>query len=284
MATITNQAALSYNGITTLSNITVGELVEVLSATKSTAESTYSAAERKTYVVSLVNTGPTALTGLTVSDDLGGYAFDTATVYPMTYVDGSLLYYVGGVLQPTPTVTAGPPLTVSGISVPAGGNAALVYEVALNEYAPPTVGGTVTNTATISGSSLVNDATASATVSAVAAPDLSITKAMSPVTVTENGTVTYTLTLINRGNTAAATTDELVLTDTFDPILSDITVSFEGLVWTEGTQYTYDSATGLFTTTAGALTVPAATFTQDASTGAYTVTPGTATLTVTGTL
>lgn len=284
MATITNQAALSYNGITTLSNITVGELVEVLSATKSTAESTYSAAERKTYVVSLVNTGPTALTGLTVSDDLGGYAFDTATVYPMTYVDGSLLYYVGGVLQPTPTVTAGPPLTVSGISVPAGGNAALVYEVALNEYAPPTVGGTVTNTATISGSSLVNDVTASATVSAVAAPDLSITKAMSPVTVTENGTVTYTLTLINRGNTAAATTDELVLTDTFDPILSDITVSFEGLVWTEGTQYTYDSATGLFTTTAGALTVPAATFTQDASTGAYTVTPGTATLTVTGTL
>ena len=284
MATITNQAALSYNGITTLSNITVGELVEVLSATKSTAESTYSAAERKTYVVSLVNTGPTALTGLTVSDDLGGYAFNTATVYPMTYVDGSLLYYVGGVLQPTPTVTAGPPLTVSGISVPAGGNAALVYEVALNEYAPPTVGGTVTNTATISGSSLVNDVTASATVSAVAAPDLSITKAMSPVTVTENGTVTYTLTLIKRGNTAAATTDELVLTDTFDPILSDITVSFEGLVWTEGTQYTYDSATGLFTTTAGALTVPAATFTQDASTGAYTVTPGTATLTITGTL
>lgn len=284
MATITNQAALSYNGITTLSNITVGELVEVLSATKSTAESTYSAAERKTYVVSLVNTGTTALTGLTVSDDLGGYAFDTATVYPMTYVDGSLLYYVGGVLQPTPTVTAGPPLTVSGISVPAGGNAALVYEVALNEYAPPTVGGTVTNTATISGSSLVNDVTASATVSAVAAPDLSITKAMSPVTVAENGTVTYTLTLINRGNTAAATTDELVLTDTFDPILSDITVSFEGLVWTEGTQYTYDSTTGLFTTTAGALTVPAATFAQDSTTGAYTVTPGTATLTVTGTL
>lgn len=34
MATITNQAALSYNGVTTLSNIAVGELVEVLTATK----------------------------------------------------------------------------------------------------------------------------------------------------------------------------------------------------------------------------------------------------------
>ena len=38
MATITNQAALSYNGVTTLSNIAVGELVEVLTATKTAAD------------------------------------------------------------------------------------------------------------------------------------------------------------------------------------------------------------------------------------------------------
>ena len=53
---------------------------------------------------------------------------------------------------------------------------------------------------------------------------------------------------------------------------------------TEGTQYTYDPATGLFATAAGQIPVPAATYTQDPVTGAYTMTPGIATLTVTGTI
>ena len=64
MATITNQAALSYNGVTTLSNIAVGELVEVLTATKTAADTTYTAGGIKTFVISLVNSSAAALTGL----------------------------------------------------------------------------------------------------------------------------------------------------------------------------------------------------------------------------
>ena len=73
MATITNQAALSYNGVTTLSNIAVGELVEVLTATKTAADTTYTAGGVKTFVISLVNSSAAALTGLTVTDTLGSY-------------------------------------------------------------------------------------------------------------------------------------------------------------------------------------------------------------------
>jgi len=61
-------------------------------------------------------------------------------------------------------------------------------------------------------------------------------------------------------------------------------VTFDGAVWTEGVQYNYDEATGLFTTVPGQILVPAATYTQDPVTGAYSVTPGTATLVVTGTI
>ena len=75
------------------------------------------------YAVSIVNTGVTDLTDVTVEDDLGGYDFGGATVYPLAYVDGSVLYYVGGVLQTAPAVEAGPPLVFSGIEVPAGANA-----------------------------------------------------------------------------------------------------------------------------------------------------------------
>lgn len=284
MATITNQAALSYNGVTTLSNVAVGELVEVLTVSKTAAGNTYTADGRKTFAISLVNSGATALTGLTITDTLGSYAFGGRTLYPLTYVDGSLLYYVNGALQATPTVTASEPLTVSGINIPAGGNAMVVYSANVNEYAPLGGEDTITNTATVTGSGLANPVTAAETITASAAPQLTISKGISPTTIAENGTVTYTLTLLNRGNTAAAVTDDLVITDTFNPVLNNVSVQFNGTPWTAGTQYTYNAATGAFATTAGALTVPAATFTQDPATGVFTVNPGTAQLTITGTL
>ena len=65
----------------------------------------------------------------------------------------------------------------------------------------------------------------------------------------------------------------------------DITgVTFNGASWTQGTQYTYNEATGLFTTADAAVTVPAASYVQDTDTGAWTTTPGVSTLTVSGTL
>ena len=75
----------------------------------------------------------------------------------------------------------------------------------------------------------------------------------------------------------------MVLTDTFDPVLNPITVTYEGAAWTEGVNYTYNTATGAFATLPGQITVPAATYTQNPD-GSYTVTPGSAVLTVTGTV
>ena len=107
---------------------------------------------------------------------------------------------------------------------------------------------------------------------------------MSPSVVTEGGELTYTVTVSNNGNTDAVATDDIVISDTFDPRLSDITVTLNGETLTAGTDYTYDEATGAFATAAGRVTVPAAIFTQDPTSGEQVVTPGTATLTVTGTV
>lgn len=283
MAIFTNQATLSYNNTVTTSNVTTGELLEVLSVTKTALDSTYTPGDTVVYVVNLANAGSTAFTGLTVTDDLGAYAFDGGSVSPLDYVDGSLRYFVGGVLQPTPIVTAGDTLVVDGISVPAGGNALLVYEARLNQYAPADVESTITNTASVTGGGLISPISDTATIAAAAAPYLTISKSLCPQTVTENGQLTYTFVLQNSGNTPATAADNAVITDTFDPALSNLTVTFNGTVWTEGVEYTYDEATGLFTTVPGAVTVPAATYNQSES-GAWVIVPGTSTLTVTGTV
>ena len=284
MAIFSNQATLTYNGGTTNSNIVYGELLEVLTATKTAVEGSYTPGDRLTYVVTLRNTGTTALTNLTVTDDLGGYPFGTGTVYPLTYVADSAQVFVGGVPQAAPAVTPGPPLVITGINVPAGGDTVIVYQALVNSFAPPAAESTIVNTVTITGGGLASSITATETVPVDNAPALTITKAMSPAQVVDNQQITYTFLIQNTGNTPVVATDNAVITDTFDPILSNLVVTFDGTAWTQGVQYNYTPATGLFATVPGQITVPAATYTQDPTTGAYTITPGTATLTVTGTI
>ena len=284
MAIFSNQATLVYNGNTTNSNIAYGEILDVLAATKTAIEGTYTPGDLVTYVVTLRNTGNTTLNGLTVTDDLGAYQLGGATVYPLTYEAGSAALFVDGVPQAAPAVTAGPPLVVSGISIPGGSDAVLVYQARANNFANPAEGGTIVNTVTVTGNGLNAPATATETITAAAAPVLTISKSINPTQVVDNDRVTYTFVIQNSGNQAVVATDNAAITDVFDPILTDLTVTYNGVAWTEGVQYTYDTATGLFTTLPGSITVPAATYTQDPVTGAYSVTPGIATLVVTGTI
>ena len=284
MAIFTNQATLTYNGSSTNSNIAYGEILDVLVATKTAVEGSYTPGQIVTYVVTLRNTGNASLTGLVVTDDLGGYDFNGATVYPLTYEDGSVAMFTNGVPQAAPAVTAGPPLVFSNITVPAGGDVVIVYQAQANAFANPAVGGRIDNTVTVTGDGLSAPITATETVVANAAPVLTISKSITPSQVVDNDRVTYTFVIQNSGNQAVVATDDAAITDTFDPILTALAVTFDGTAWAQGVQYNYNEATGLFTTVPGQILVPAATYTQDPTTGAYTATPGIATLVVTGTI
>ncbi len=285
MAQFTNQATVSYNGITVNSNIVTGEITQVLSAFKEATTDNYSAGEIVTYVVSIQNSGAVDYTGLVITDNLGEYAFGTDTRVPLTYEGDPILYLVNGQPQATPVVTAGPPLVITGINVPANGNATIIYRARANEFAPLTNGTTILNTVTINGGGLSEDITATNTVTANGGPTLSIFKELTPTTVVENGQILYTFTIQNSGTEAADVTDNVAITDTFSPRLeAPIVVTLDGAVLTETGNYTYDATTGFFATVPGRITVPAATVTQDPVTGAYSVTPGVTVVTVSGTL
>ena len=282
MAIFTNQATLSYRNGTVSSNTVTGEILEALSVTKNALPDTYSRDDVITYVVSIVNSGATAISGITASDDLGAYLFNTSTLVPLTYVPDSAAYYLDGVLQPTPTVTAGTNLVFSGITVPANGNALLIYQARANSFAPPAGGSEIVNTVTLSGAGICNGLVATETITASSEPSLGITKEISPSTVTENGQLTYTFTVQNFGNVEATAADDLAIIDTFEPALGTVTVTYNGVVWTQGVQYNYDPATGVFSTVAGNITVPAATYMQDPVSGEWSVLPGESVIVVTG--
>ena len=284
LAQFTNQAQLSYNDSVVNSNIAVGEILEVISATKTAVGSTYGSDSDVTYVISLINSGTVPYTNLTVTDDLGVYPFGTTSLVPLTYNEGTVRYYINGNLQPAPAVTDdGTTLVFSGINVPAGGNATIVYEVSTNRFAPLDTASSITNTATVSGGG-ITPVTAQATVTAESEPELSVTKSINPVPVAENGTLTYTFVIQNTGNSPVTSDDLATVTDTFNPTLSDLTVTFNSETLVSPTDYTYDETSGVFSTVAGVITVPAATFTQDPTTGVWITTPGVSTLTITGTV
>ncbi len=276
MAIFTNQAQLTYNGRTILSNIAQGEIPEAYTFEKAALGDSYASGDTKTYVLTLQNTSGAALSGVTISDNLGEFGTVGATRRPLTYT-GPIVAFINGVEsgEITPTTTT-PNLTFTLPTVPAGGNAVVVYNTTVNNLAPLATGSTITNTATASGGGILNPITASDTITVTDEPLLGIQKTVSPTSITD-GVVTYTITIENYGNTPST---DAVLSDTFDPILGNIAVTLNGTTLSPD-NYTYSEDTGVFTTNAGVITVPVASYTTGAD-GAITVTPGTAVVTVRG--
>lgn len=283
MATFYNQATLSYNGNVTSSNVTTGVIPEVLTAQKNAVNPNYTAYGSVAYVVSIINNGNTDMTNVKVVDDLGSYlpAGSTEEVAPLTYLTGSATSYVNGDQQDNINVESESPLTITGITVPAGGSTMIIYAAKPNEYAPLDSMGSITNTAVISGIGFA-DISASDTITPVTGAELAISKSLSPTQVAENGEVVYTFIIQNFGNSASTIEDDVIFHDDFNPILSGVTAEFNGTPWVEGKDYTYDEETGEFDSINGSITVDAAKFAWDAETNRRLVTPGVSVLVIKG--
>lgn len=282
MATFSNQASLRIGGAVTNSNVVTGEITNGIELVKLAVSADYGAGESVTYLVSLRNDTAIPYNDVTVTDDLGAFTLigGTDLIVPLDYIDGSLVYLVNGVISEGLTVLAGPPLTISGINIPAGGTVTLIYEGRVNDLAPLAEGSQIINTV---NAGLCESQIATATVAVRSESQLSIAKSVSSTVVTDCE-LAYTFVIQNTGNAAVVATDNLIVSDVFNPILKNIEVTLDGVTLEEGVGYTYDELTGVFSTTEGAIAVPAATYTRDPATGAVTTTPGSVVLTVSGTV
>ncbi len=283
MATFFNRATLSYSGGVVNSNITSGEIIAPLSISKTAVFDEYSGGSEVTYAVNILNAGNDAINDLTVVDDLGAYDFEGDSYRPLDYVVGSVRYFVNGILQSAPTVSLSDGLQISGIDVPADGVATLLYTARINGFAPLESGSQIENTVSLVGE-CAEGVSDSEIITVADGADLDITKSLSPTTVTCSGSLTYTIEIINNGNRATVATDNVIVTDVFDPALENLTVTYNGVAWTQPDDYTYDPETGVFRTSLGAITVPAATYVRDEETGEWITVPGRVTIVINGNL
>ena len=282
MAVFTNQATLSYGSGITNSNVVTGEVVSVLTAAKCALSTSYMPDGNITYIVSIANSGTLDYDGVTITDNLGEYRLGANSFTPLDYIEGTVRYYKNGAEQPALHPTSTQPLVIQDITVPAGGNAIILYEAKVNGSAPPDQNGSITNRAAITSPQLTKPIDISDTIVCERRARLNITKSICPASVVENSELQYTFVIQNSGNISAGADDDVVISDKFDPPLRSLTVELDGVPLTQNSGYTYDSTTGEFATLAKVITVPPAVFSQNSSTGSYTMTPGVNLLTVTG--
>ncbi len=284
MAAFYNQATLSYNNTVVNSNTVTGEMIETLSITKTALDPTYTQGDILAYAVSIVNTGEADYTGLTLTDNLGAYEYNTDTLIPLEYVDGSVHCFVNGVLQDQPSATAaGDTIVFSDLTVPAQGSAVIIYEAAVTGFAPLGTGQSITNTAELAGAGIADTLASSAVSQASQDPELTVSKSVSPSEVAKSGTLTYSFLIGNNGASPALADDNVSLSDVFDPVLNNISVTLNGAAF-DRANYTYDEDTGSFATVPGTITVPAAVYSQNPATGEWVSQPGTAVLVISGTV
>lgn len=285
MATIENFATVSYTsgGVTEtkVSNLAEIGLESAISFAKTTLGDTYSEDSVITYILSITNTSANTVSNIKITDDLGSFLFGTIELTPLGYTAPALLLIDGQDVSAQLTVddtTAGS-LVFNFPSLPAGATANIVYRATVNEYAPLDLNSAIVNTAALTSDSDCADGTASATVTAASAANVSVFKQMAPNPVVCGDVVTYTIRIYNYGNIPA---EDVVLTDTFNPAPDTITVSKDGVLL-GGSEYSYVG--GTLTTPVGTgtpVSVPAATFTRDSETGILNVTPGVVEYVITG--
>ena len=285
MATIENFATVSYTsgGVTEtkVSNLAEIGLESAISFAKATLGDTYSEDSVITYILSITNTSANTVSNIKITDDLGSFIFGTIELTPLGYTAPALLLIDGQDVSAQLTVddtTAGS-LVFSFPTLPAGATANIVYRASVNEFAPLDLNSAIVNTATLTSDSDCADGSASATVTAASAANVSVFKQMAPNPVVCGDVVTYTIRIYNYGNIPA---EDVVLTDTFNPAPDTITVSKDGVLL-GGSEYSYVG--GTLTTPVGTgtpVSVPAATFTRDSETGILNVTPGVVEYVITG--
>lgn len=282
---ITNQASINYqyNGqtATAVSNVATATLTEALSAEKVSVEQVYRLGEELTFSASFANSSGAALTNVTVSDDLGSYQYGTSTLTPLTFVEPAILFVDGVFSGNIAGTVSESSVTFIIPTLASGSRAQIIYKAAVNNYAQLVEGSQIINTVSITANGMANPVTASNTVTVDNYADVTITKSMTPSSVTDGEALTYTFVINNYGNAEAT---NIVLVDSFDPAPENIVVQVNG-VTVPSTDYSYTG--GVLTLPSGGtytLSLPASTITQSIVDGLVTVTPSSLTVTVTGTI
>lgn len=223
--TVTNQASVSfeYDGapapITNDSNVVSAVINDEYSfdLELTSSSTSYRPGETITYFVKITNTGSAGLSNINISDDMASGVID--------YIAGTAqMIYNDNITALAPS-NINPLVLTLPMTLPAGESVIVTYNTDVDEFLTARVT-EIINTVTVTaaaGTGTVSK-TASLTLTIEDYADVLIEKFQSADNVNNNGTITYTLVLTNKGNldaTNVVVTDQLPTQFAITSIISD---------------------------------------------------------------
>jgi uncharacterized repeat protein (TIGR01451 family) len=278
MATIiTNQATINYKfgtvSASAVSNITSAAIVGSFEIEKTSLNNTYRIGENITYIITLKNNG-SVLDELSVTDDLGSFEFNNLSLKALDFVGPAELFINGNFISTLIPVVDFNGITFKINNFPAGGTAQIIYLAKPNAYAGICCGDEIENSVTAECNCPCNNLPLSTSNVLIAEcfADVRIAKSVCPNPIVCGDEITYMFDITNYGNIDAT---DVVLTDTFEPPLTDLKVYLDAVELSEN-DYTYVNGTLTIPSPDGELdlTIAAATCERDPQTGETSLDPG----------
>lgn len=288
MATIiTNRATVSYSFGTAfasaVSNITTAKLNAALSITKIALSETYRIGSELTYIITVTNNSSTQTNALSVTDDLGTGSIDCSELTPLTLIGNARLFINGAFAEEIVPIYVDRSVIFNIGHIPANAAAQIIYTAEVNNLAGCCSECTITNRACVRfvcDCPCAETVCAECTVTAEDYAELRIIKSVCPNSLVCGERIRYLIDVYNYGNIEAT---DVVLTDSFDPALSDLEVRIGGIL-IPADEYVYsDGNLTLPSLNGRALTVPAA-ICERGEDCRYSVTPSEISIEISGTV
>ena len=166
MPLIENFATVSYTsgGVTEtrVSNVAEISVESAVGFTKTSVGNTYKDNSILTYILTVTNSSGSAITGSTITDNLGTYVFGASELTPLKFLSPAVLLINGQDVSAQLTVddTVPSSLTFTLPTIPAGATANIIYKAQTTDYAPLSTDSTITNTSTFESNSECADSSA----------------------------------------------------------------------------------------------------------------------------
>lgn len=285
MGKFVNQTQLTFGNNIIKSNIVEGEILEALIGNKVTLTDQYLFDSVITYFINLTNNSEKDISSINIEDNLATYTINKNEYTPLDYIDGSSKLFIDGKEEQKIDIIKNKHNVIfKNITLKKNQTITLVYQGKINSYAPLGENNSIINKAKITYPNMTDSLVLESQLCYSNKANVKLEKSIDKTVYKSGEKIKHVIKILNYGINDLSLINNLTIKETFSPILKNIEVTYNGVKWTNGVNYSYNSASGNFITLSNQIALFKAKITKNENTNEYNLIPSFATLIIEGTI
>lgn len=285
MGKFVNQTQLTFGNNIIKSNIVEGEILEALIGNKVTLTDQYLFDSVITYFINLTNNSERDISSINIEDNLATYTINNNEYTPLDYIDGSSKLFINGKEEQNLDIVKNKHNVIfKNITLKKNQTITLVYQGKINSYAPLGENNIIINKAKINYPNMTDSLVLESQLCYSNKANIKLEKSIDKTVYKIGEKIKHVIKILNYGINDLSLINNLTIKETFSPIIKNIEVTYNGVKWTNGVNYSYNSTSGNFITLSNQIALFKAKITKNENTNQYNLIPSFATLIIEGNL